>query len=159
MSWNYSCAELLGLPGLWGSLLADLRELQLRGTAWPSWVMGLLTSRSPGTTAAWSCLDFRGYGAPWLWGSLLADLLELQLLGAAWPSWNTSLSVNALIVSFSSLCPNLVSADPEGLGLRAVDDPTSALIPELWLYLETIQRSAPLENNLDLDKDGAATDI
>ncbi|KAJ1167944.1 hypothetical protein NDU88_008329 [Pleurodeles waltl] len=108
MSWNYSCAELLGLPGLWGSLLADLRELQLRGAAWPSWVMGLLTSRSPGTkaalsclafldiglltsrspgtTAAWNCLDFLGYGAPWLWGSLLADLLELQLVGVAWPS-------------------------------------------------------------------------
>ncbi|KAJ1196404.1 hypothetical protein NDU88_000275 [Pleurodeles waltl] len=124
MSWNYSCAELLGLPGLWGSLLADLLELQLRGAAWPSWVMGLLTSRSPGTTAAWSCLDFLGYGAPWLWGSLLADLLELQLVGAAWPSW-----VMGAPWSWGLL--GLVLAAPEGLGLRQADDLASALLEEL----------------------------
>ncbi|KAJ1196203.1 hypothetical protein NDU88_000076 [Pleurodeles waltl] len=66
--------------------------------------MGLLTSRSLGTTAAWGCLGFLGFGAPYkqicwnhscmellglpgLWGSLLADLLELQLRKAACPSW------------------------------------------------------------------------
>ncbi|KAJ1196231.1 hypothetical protein NDU88_000102 [Pleurodeles waltl] len=93
MSWNYGCAELLGLPGLWGSL-----------------VMGILTSKSLGTTAGRSCLAFLGYGAPclwgsWvmgapgLWGSLLADLLELQLLGAASPSWLTfTLKIVVIIV-------------------------------------------------------------
>ncbi|KAJ1196194.1 hypothetical protein NDU88_000067, partial [Pleurodeles waltl] len=88
-------------------------------------------------------------------------LREPDDLASALKKWRFS---SKIVVSNSgepwSRCrTSLVSADPEGLGLRAVDDPASALIPELWLYLETIQRSAPLENSLDLDKDGAATDI